>query len=68
MRSSDPNEVIVMSSKLIIPSVTVEDSGIYICTATLDDSKKHASVTIIVHGEYVLDKFCPITFTIVLVN
>ncbi|XP_053486492.1 vascular endothelial growth factor receptor kdr-like [Ictalurus furcatus] len=49
VRRSDPNKVIVMSSKLIIPSVTVEDSGIYICTATLDDSKKHASVTIIVH-------------------
>ncbi|KAG7329168.1 hypothetical protein KOW79_007342 [Hemibagrus wyckioides] len=46
---SDPNKIIVMSSKLIIPSVTAEDSGIYTCTATLNDIKEHASVTVIVH-------------------
>ncbi|KAB5571233.1 hypothetical protein PHYPO_G00222690 [Pangasianodon hypophthalmus] len=48
-RKSDPNKVVVMSSKLTIPNVTVEDNGIYICTATVDGSKKHASVKVTVH-------------------
>ncbi|KAK3563813.1 hypothetical protein QTP86_002759 [Hemibagrus guttatus] len=46
---SEPNKVIVMSSELIIPNVTAEDNGIYICTATLNDIKKHASVTVTVN-------------------
>lgn len=46
-----------MSSEISIPNVTVEDDGIYICTATLDSTSiEHTSVRVIVHGEYVIDK------------
>ncbi|KAM9470410.1 vascular endothelial growth factor receptor kdr-like [Clarias gariepinus] len=38
------------SSKLIIPNVSMEDNGKYICTATLNGLKKHASVKVKVHG------------------
>lgn len=60
--------IIVMTSELIIPNVAMEDTGIYICTATMDGLKKHTSVTVNVQGEYVMDRVCPITSTIVLVN
>ncbi|TSQ81014.1 Vascular endothelial growth factor receptor kdr-like [Bagarius yarrelli] len=51
LRRGEPNKVIVMSSELIIPSVTVEDNGIYTCTATLDNIKKHASVMVMVNED-----------------
>lgn len=58
-----------MSSELIIPNVTLEDSGIYICTATLHGSMMRTTVTVNVHGEYVMDRLMyPITFAILLVN
>lgn len=54
-----------MSSELIIANVTMEDNGIYMCKATLNGSEKYASVQVIVHGECVMDRFCPNTFTTV---
>lgn len=57
-----------MSSELIIPSVTLEDSGIYICTATLHGTMMHTTITVNVHGEYVRDRLYPFTFSILLVN
>lgn len=54
---SDPDRIIVMNSKLNIPDVTLKDNGIYNCTATLNGVKKHASVKVIVHGEYAMDRF-----------
>ncbi|KAF5889024.1 vascular endothelial growth factor receptor kdr-like, partial [Clarias magur] len=38
------------SSELIIPNVSMEDNGKYICTATLNGMKKQASVKIKVHS------------------
>lgn len=47
-----------MSSKISIPDVSVEDDGIYICTATLDGTSiERTSVRVVVHGEYAIDKF-----------
>ncbi|KAI5105129.1 vascular endothelial growth factor receptor kdr-like isoform X1 [Silurus meridionalis] len=50
LRRSGSNKLVVMSSELIIPNVTMEDNGIYACRATVNGLKKLASVEVTVLG------------------
>lgn len=46
-----------MTSELVIPDVTVEDNGTYICKATIAGTlTMDATVSVTVHGAYEMDK------------
>lgn len=49
-----PGEIIVMSKALIIPNVTVEDKGTYMCIASIEDKSVHLSTEVTVYGEDVM--------------
>lgn len=49
-----------MTSELNISSITLKESGQYICTATLEERYKSAVVNVTVYGKYVMDTFCGI--------
>lgn len=43
-----------MSKALIIPNVTVEDKGTYMCIASIEDKSVHLSTEVTVYGEDVM--------------
>lgn len=47
-------ETIMMSKALIMPNVTMEDKGTYVCIASIEDKNLHYSTKVTVYGEDVM--------------
>lgn len=51
----DPrSKIIQMTKALIVPNVTVEDRGTYVCIASIEDNRLQLSTKVTVYGEDVM--------------
>lgn len=54
MTRDPPAKIIVMTKALIVPNVTMEDKGTYMCIASNEEKRLHVSTKVTVYGEDVM--------------
>lgn len=55
-KKDDPAEVTVISSTLVLPNITMEDKGIYLCRAESSATKRrNATAKVLVYGKQACD-------------